>query len=81
VNYQTFQQMCPACSKPYGLVLQPGGNLTVAHDCVVKRQRNAFRDALKEIADMPTAQRNPDGVDKAAATMKTVAKDALKAES
>lgn len=36
-----------------------------------------LRAALGEIACMPEVQRNPDGVDQAAATMKLIAREAL----
>jgi hypothetical protein len=41
---------------------------------------NPLREALREIAAMPDVQRNPDGDDQAAATMKLVAREALAAD-
>jgi len=38
-----------------------------------------FRVALREIAEMPTVQRNPDGDDQAAATMQLIARETLEA--
>jgi hypothetical protein len=35
-------------------------------------------EALEEIANMPTVQRNPDGDDQAAATMQFIAREALR---
>jgi hypothetical protein len=36
-----------------------------------------YREALRMIANMPTVERNPDGVDQAAWSMQLIAKEAL----
>ena len=53
-------------------------------DCEVALRALAHIDylekALREIAERPTCERNPDGVDQAAATMQLIAREALKGE-
>lgn len=43
----------------------------------VAAERARYRRALEEIANRPEVERNPDGVDQAAATMKLIATEAL----
>jgi hypothetical protein len=43
----------------------------------VAEQARVHREILQQIASMPTVQRNPDGVDQAAATMQLLAREAL----
>jgi hypothetical protein len=43
----------------------------------VVRRLNVAYAALREIAERPTVERNPDGVDQAAATMQLIAREAI----
>lgn len=43
----------------------------------VTRERDMLVDSLVDISMRPTVERNPDGVDQAAATMQLIAQDTL----
>lgn len=49
---------------------------TLTTDLAAEKAR-VHREVLQQIAAMPTVQRNPDGDDQAAATMKLLAQEAL----
>lgn len=66
----------PAGAWPVGSCLTCG--LRAERDAAVARAERA-EAALRDIADRPTVERNPDGVDQAAWTMQLIAREALEA--